>query len=355
MNAVTTFQQVTGKGLSLIAFSQPFAECATTCELTNFPTTPLDNVRSYGAVPILNWTSASSPSRLSKIRPSPCADVIDGTYDGYIRYFAAESEGMGPPLLPPLQLGDERVLVPLVGGGQRQQTGEFVAAWRHVHDIFTAEGGDQRDLGLVPERQLSTANWPSCRPLYPGDRYVDWTCLDGFNWGKRTGSPGWLSFNKIYHRTYREIVKKIAPGKPMMIGEIATSESRRLEGGLDRRHASQGQEQVPAGAGAGLVGRERSRHQLADRDVLAAGPKRVQKGDRQSGLPPQPLRGNSAIPDRPAASRLSGWRSARPPRRPSSEPAPPRLRGGPGHGRSCAAGGSPRGSCREPGSRRESC
>src|SRR5262249_39076062 len=60
-------------------------------------------------------------------------------------------------------------------------------------------------------------------PLYPGNRYVDWTCIDGFNWGVRRGSPGWLSFNKIYQSTYRQI-RRLAPSKPMMIGEIASSD-----------------------------------------------------------------------------------------------------------------------------------
>ena len=38
-------------------------------------------------------------------------------------------------------------------GVNGNQPGEYVTAWRHVHDIFTAVGADQRLLGLVPEHR----------------------------------------------------------------------------------------------------------------------------------------------------------------------------------------------------------
>ena len=61
------------------------------------------------------------------------------------------------------------------------------------------------------------------RDLYPGNSYVDWTCLDGFNWGSTNKSSGWQSFEHVFSSTYKE-VQKIAPGKPMIIGETAADE-----------------------------------------------------------------------------------------------------------------------------------
>ena len=54
----------------------------------------------------------------------------------------------------------------------------------------------------------STASLTPLGELYPGDAYVDWTGLDGFNWGKRRGSPGWQTFNQVFHRTYKRIVTR---------------------------------------------------------------------------------------------------------------------------------------------------
>ena len=39
--------------------------------------------------------------------------------------------------------------------------------------------------------------------LYPGDDYVDWTGLDGYNWGTNPAKPDrWRSFDELYSSTY---------------------------------------------------------------------------------------------------------------------------------------------------------
>ena len=111
-------------------------------------------------------------------------------------------QGLGPPLLPPLQLGDERQLVPLVGGRQRQPAGRIrrrlAPRPRHLH----RGRRDQRDLGLVPERR-PRGNAADLASLYPGDEYVDWTGLDGYNWGTNPAKPdGWTSFDQLFSSTY---------------------------------------------------------------------------------------------------------------------------------------------------------
>ena len=87
--------------------------------------------------------------------------VIDGTYDGYIRYFAQKAKEWGHPFFLRFNWEMNGFWFPWSEGVNGNKSGEFVAAWRHVHDIFTAEGRDQRDLGLVPERRISTENSPS--------------------------------------------------------------------------------------------------------------------------------------------------------------------------------------------------
>jgi endoglucanase len=62
--------------------------------------------------------------------------------------------------------------------------------------------------------------------VYPGDAYVDWTCLDGYNWGSNPAGNlgGWQTFDQVYHSTYHDIVDTLAPTKPMIIGEMASTE-----------------------------------------------------------------------------------------------------------------------------------
>jgi hypothetical protein len=56
-------------------------------------------------------------------------------------------------------------------------------------------------------------------PLYPGDEWVDWVALDGFNFG---GDEGWPSFTTVFGSTYERLVE--LTDRPMMIAETGSSE-----------------------------------------------------------------------------------------------------------------------------------
>jgi Glycosyl hydrolase family 26 len=222
MRPVQRFEKLTGKGLSLIQFAAPFADCGSgTCVFGSFPSTPLDNVRSYGAIPVFSWNSTASPPSLDQPDFS-LATILDGRYDAYIRDFAIKTREWGHPFFLRFNWEMNGFWFPWSEGVNGNTAGQYVAAWRHVHDIFTSVGATNATWVWCPNVDLFRALSP-LRKLYPGDAYVDWTGLDGFNWGKRRGSPGWLSFNAVYHRTYKEIVRRIAPNKPLMIAEVASS------------------------------------------------------------------------------------------------------------------------------------
>jgi hypothetical protein len=224
MRAVTAFERVTGKGLSLVSFLSPFAQCAapSVCTMEKFPRKPFEDIRAYGAIPFFSWNSTFSPPSITQ-PDFQLSDIINGGYDSYIRYFADSARAWGHPFF--LRFDWEMIgfWFPWNEGVNGNQRGEFVKAWRHVHDIFTSAGATNATWVWCPNVNIY-GDLPKLGPLYPGDSYVDWTCLDGFNWGIRRGSPGWLSFNQIYRSTYRQIARRIAPGKPMVIAEIASSE-----------------------------------------------------------------------------------------------------------------------------------
>jgi len=222
MRPVERFQRIAGKGLSLIEFASPFAECGDSgCVMTRFPTTPMENVRSYGAIPVFSWNSTSSPPSLDQPDFS-LATIIDGRYDSYIREFAVKAKEWGHPFFLRFNWEMNGFWFPWSEGINGNTTGQYVAAWRHVHDIFTAVGATNVTWVWCPNIDQSGALIPLGR-VYPGDAYVDWTALDGFNWGDRRGSPGWQTFTQVYHRTYRRILDKVAPDKPMMLAEVAST------------------------------------------------------------------------------------------------------------------------------------
>jgi hypothetical protein len=225
MGAVAKFEQIASKKVSLVNFFSPFANCPAgrSCSFYKFPTGPMESIREYGAIPAFSWSSQSIPSSLNE--PNfQLSDVIAGTYDSYIREFAEDARDWGYPFFLRFNWEMNGNWFPWSEGVNGNQPGEFIAAWRHVHDIFTSVGASNVTWvwcpNVDPDGVLHDLN-----SLYPGDEYVDWTGLDGYNWGLNPANPDrWRSFNELYESTYHRVVDTVAPNKPMLIGEMGSTE-----------------------------------------------------------------------------------------------------------------------------------
>ena len=126
-------------------------------------------------------------------------DLIAGTYDAYIREFAEEARDWGHPFFLRFNWEMNGDWFPWCEGVHGNAPGEYVAAWRHVHDIFTAVGATNATWVWCPYADTEKRLRADLRSLYPGDAYVDWTCLDGYNWGQNPVNPRpWRSFTEIF-------------------------------------------------------------------------------------------------------------------------------------------------------------
>ncbi len=226
MNAVTRMEQTAGKKLSVVNFSAPFANCsASNCSFYNFPTNEFNSIRAHGSIPFYSWGSQSIPMPANLDEPDfQLADVIAGSHDAFIRRFAEEARDWGHPFFLRFNWEMNGSWFAWMEGVNGNQPGESVAAWRHVHDIFTEVGATNATWvwcpNVDPDKQLR-----NLASLYPGDAYVDWTGLDGYNWGTNPArSDRWRSFDSLYSSTYKEIVQTIAPAKPMIVSEVGSSE-----------------------------------------------------------------------------------------------------------------------------------
>lgn len=239
MTAISDVASESGKGLSLVHFGTPFASCSSTtassCTDEPFPTTPMTNIRGYGAIPLLDWSSVADDSNgTSAALPSNLSAVTSGYWDSYIRSFAEAAKAWDHPFFLRFDWEMNGNWFPWSEGVNGNTAGQFVAAWRHVHDIFSQVGATNVSWVWCPNVDFENV-FTSLKELYPGNSYVDWTCLDGYNWGSnpaqangssfaQTGTNNWQSFDQIFQSTYHEIVNTIAPGKPMIVGEVGSTE-----------------------------------------------------------------------------------------------------------------------------------
>jgi hypothetical protein len=100
-------------------------------------------------------------------------------------------------------------------GGDASAPPKYVAAYRHVCDVF-ANAGVTNVLWVFCPNVDSVPNesWNNWENYYPGDEYVDWMCYDSYDWGGDT-------FASMTSRIYSEIATK---NKPIMLGETSTQE-----------------------------------------------------------------------------------------------------------------------------------
>jgi beta-mannanase len=224
MGAVSKFEAMTGKSASIVNFSSPFADCSKSpCSFYDFPREEMERIRQHGSIPFFSWASQSTPASLNE-PDFQLSDVIEGRYDSYIREFAEAARDWGHPFFLRFNWEMNGNWFAWMEGVNGNQPGEYVTAWRHVHDIFTSVGATNVSWVWCPNvdpghklRNLAS--------LYPGDEYVDWTGLDGYNFGTNPASPrGWMTFNQLFRSTYDEITEEIAPSKPLIISEVGSSE-----------------------------------------------------------------------------------------------------------------------------------
>jgi hypothetical protein len=223
MNAVSKFEAMADKKLSIVQFGSPFANCSRTCYFYEFPTTPMQSIRQHGSIPFLSWSSQSLPTQTSE-PDYQLGDVADGSYDSYIRKYARAAAAWGHPFFLRFNWEMNGNWFPWGAGANGNNAAQYVAAWRHVHDIFTEVGATNATWVWCPNVDPDH-EFQNLSSLYPGNEYVDWTCLDGYNWGTNPAGPwGWGGFEEIFRSTYNEITTSIAPDKPMIVGETASSE-----------------------------------------------------------------------------------------------------------------------------------
>lgn len=100
----------------------------------------------------------------------------------------------------------------------------FKAVWRRIHDI--AENAGAKNITWVWCPNISFTGTASLKSLYPGNSYVDWTCMDGYNHGLMVDGNGWVTFESLFGNTYKELTATEFEGheKPVMIGETASTE-----------------------------------------------------------------------------------------------------------------------------------
>lgn len=173
-----------------------------------FEPLPVERILAAGQLPIVTWQA----------HEVPLASIAAGEQDAYLRGWAQSIRTLdGDVYLRPL---------PEMNGDWVPWNGEpevFKQAWRHMVELFRAEGADNVKWVWCP----NITDWPRTEMnrfenYYPGTAYVDVLALDGFNWGTARPQHVWRSFDEVFAEPYERITKLGA--QPLWLTEVASAE-----------------------------------------------------------------------------------------------------------------------------------
>lgn len=187
--------------------------------------------------PMLTWelflTSGSTPDDI-------LSRVASGEYDSYIDEWmsrlnrAATESSISTPTVY-IRLGHEMngnwyPWAPAGGDGTPEA---YLEMWKHVWT--RVENQSQKDIQI---RWVWAANHVdvgefTMEELYPGDEYVDWLAIDGYNWGESQSWSEWRSPEEIFQQPLQRLAS-LGDG-PLAVTEIGSSSLSGGEADIQRK------------------------------------------------------------------------------------------------------------------------
>ncbi|MBI4728868.1 MAG: hypothetical protein HY775_05120 [Acidobacteria bacterium] len=167
--------------------------------------------RDSGRIPLLTWEPWGTT----------LSEIAGGSYDSLIRTRARAVAAFASPVFLRLAHEMNGNWYPWDGSHNGGDPSRYVAAWRRVHDLFASEGATNAVWVWSPNAEDVPAQaWNRFSNYYPGDSYVDWVGVDGYNFGTTEAWGSWRSFEAIFGRIY----SAYAGSKPIMIAETGSAE-----------------------------------------------------------------------------------------------------------------------------------
>jgi hypothetical protein len=194
------FEGNAGKRVSIVHYGQPSPW------EQPFAALPANLVSDRGAIPAIDVATGDVPLRA----------IADGRYDASIAAWARAARAWRHPFFLLLDVEMNGTWEPYSPGVNGNTPADFVAMWRHLHEIFDRAGASNVTWVWCPNVDPRHQFTPY-EQLYPGDRYVDWTGLDGYD------LDGASSFAWLFGSSYSDLLR-LAPTKPIMISQVAAED-----------------------------------------------------------------------------------------------------------------------------------
>ena len=218
MGDLTAFETLVGKQASIVHYFVGYQGA----NIWDLEIDRLEAIRDAGAVPMISW-EWYEPFAGAGLGNTALATVVTGAFDAEIDEWAGKMATYGDDILLRFWWEFNGSWYGWSINGVGGTSAEYIAAWRYVVNRFRAAGANNVQFVWCPN--IDDASRPGetvgFMDAYPGDDYVDWMGLDGYNWPSiRSGQ--WQSFTSLFHDSIVEICT--LGQRPLMIAEWGSEE-----------------------------------------------------------------------------------------------------------------------------------
>jgi mannan endo-1,4-beta-mannosidase len=199
-----TFAQATGHAPQVVEFYNPLRK--------EFAAGEANAVIKAGEIPFIQLNPKGAP-------PS---EIAAGKFDKQLRDYAEAVRAFGCAII--LSFGHEMNGWWYRWGEHWTSPQEFIAAWRHIHDVFTNVGASNVTWSWDPSHQYTQVGVRKvaspASEWYPGSKYVDIVGLDGYLGYDKNGRP--QNFKEIFGFQLHDI-RSVAPHKLVYLAETGVA------------------------------------------------------------------------------------------------------------------------------------
>jgi Glycosyl hydrolase family 26 len=177
-------------------------------------------VRARGAMPVISWEPSAG-----KVEDSTWSlrSIIAGNHDAYIRSWTRSVAIWGHPIYVRLMYEMNGGWEPWGANVNGNTPAQFVQAWRHIVTLARAQGATNIRWLWSPNIDPGNPTYASYASVYPGDRYVDWSGVSGFNWGNVRSGTHWTDITSLFRYSIGKL--RDVTAKPIMLTETGSVES----------------------------------------------------------------------------------------------------------------------------------
>ena len=216
---IDNYESIIGKNLASVMFFINWGNGIA----DNFPLTTCNIIDANGSVPHITWEPYTT-----NIQVSIFDGILAGNYDSYITSFANSVKSWGKPLwirFAHEMNGNWYGWSGFFNGANLSAVSKYTQTWRYVWRKFKEVGATNVAWVWSPGNEsIPTSQWNAATNYYPGDDFVNWIGISGYNWFTNNGGlPQNRSFDDIFSAIYVEL-SKINSDKPMMISEFASED-----------------------------------------------------------------------------------------------------------------------------------